>query len=317
MGISLGGKNFWSTQWIYVDVLKQSSEWISNYAPDLVPKDLRYTWNKGPRPSLDPDGFPTHLQYTQQLGKLMMRDVYLHAPAGRYVCLFDGEGELQFGMDAAIVSYAKGRVEIDYSPTGDIQCFAQFESSYCSDNGLWVLLVTTNPANPIRNLRIIMPGFLNTYTMRPFHPLFLKMLERFSVIRFGDWQKVNSAVDTTWEMRTRPGQDGGMDKPVPLEDMLLLSNTLGASPWFSIPHTVDDHYVREFAKAVLVGLRTDCKVYVEHSNEVWNTLFSQGVYARERGMELGLSDDPALAGYRYHGMRTAQIAQIFREVFGT
>jgi hypothetical protein len=42
-------------------------------------------------------------------------------------------------------------------------------------------ITSTNPANPLRNLRVIMPGFEATHQRQPFHPWFLKSLERFSV----------------------------------------------------------------------------------------------------------------------------------------
>lgn len=31
---------------------------------------------------------------------------------------------------------------------------------YCSDNGVFIQIIQTDPANPLRNLRIISPGFL-------------------------------------------------------------------------------------------------------------------------------------------------------------
>jgi hypothetical protein len=47
-----------------------------------------------------------------------------------------------------------------------------------------------------------------------------------------------------------------------------LANALGASPWFTLPHTADDDYQRQFAALVKARLRPDVKVYVEWSNEV-------------------------------------------------
>jgi hypothetical protein len=45
------------------------------------------------------------------------------------------------------------------------------------------------------------------------------------------------------------------------------------------------------------------QVYVEHSNEVWNTGFPQGRHATEQGLKLGLAADNATARYRYHARR--------------
>ena len=49
---------------------------------------------------------------------------------------------------------------------------------------------------------------------------------------------------------------------------------------------------------------------------MWNTGFPQGKYARQRGLELGLSDKEDIAGYRYHSKRSAEIFDIFTEIFG-
>ena len=82
-----------------------------------------------------------------------------------------------------MVSQGKGRVEFDFSPTSNPACASTFSSSYCGDNGISVRITSTNPANPLRNLRLVMPGFEATAARQPFHPWFLKSLERYSVSR--------------------------------------------------------------------------------------------------------------------------------------
>ena len=39
---------------------------------------------------------------------LALRDVCLHAPKGRYVITYDGDGELDLGMDATPAAFQKG-----------------------------------------------------------------------------------------------------------------------------------------------------------------------------------------------------------------
>ena len=41
---------------------------------------------------------------------LALRDVCLHAPKGRYVITYDGDGELDLGMDATPAAFQKGSV---------------------------------------------------------------------------------------------------------------------------------------------------------------------------------------------------------------
>ena len=86
-----------------------------------------------------------------------------------------------------------------------------------------------------------------------------------------EWGHTNIAnLPRNWSERPRPSHrsfahnKGG----VPPEHMVLLANMVGASPWFSIPHTADEDYQRQFAALVKASLRPDVKVYVEYSNEV-------------------------------------------------
>lgn len=319
IGIGLSGLSYWSSQWPFVDVMLSSSRWITNWHSQAVTAENAYRWDRGPEPDIGEDGWPKSLQDGALLGKLMLRDVLLHAPEGVYTVLYDGHGSLKFGMDAEIVSTSAGRVRVRFNPSVNIDCVEQMVHVYCGENGFWMEITAVDESDPIRNIRVIMPGFEETHEAMPFHPLFLKRLDRFSTLRFMDWAGTNHATEVEWSDRPRPGRDlagtGNMYR-VPLEYQILLANTMGANPWFCVPHTASHDYVRSMAEMILASLRSDVDVYVEHSNEVWNQGFPQGVYARERGLELGLSDDAAIAGYRYHAQRTVEILEIFREVFG-
>jgi len=34
MGVEVAGPSYWSTQWIFIDVMKQSSPWMTQHLPD-------------------------------------------------------------------------------------------------------------------------------------------------------------------------------------------------------------------------------------------------------------------------------------------
>lgn len=44
-----------------------------------------------------------------------------------------------------------------FKPTANIECH-EAGNSYCGDNGIYLEIRRTNPDNPIRNIRLIMPG---------------------------------------------------------------------------------------------------------------------------------------------------------------
>ena len=110
----------------------------------LVPPGL-VGWGKGPAPVLDSDGWPRRLQPAQRLGKLLMRNVQYHAPAGIYTVLFDGEGELQFSFDSAVVGRDVGKVLVRFKPTANLACAATFQP-YCGDNGMFLEVCVCAPS---------------------------------------------------------------------------------------------------------------------------------------------------------------------------
>jgi hypothetical protein len=97
--------------------------------------------------------------------------------------------------------------------------------------------------------------------------------------------------------------------------MLELANRLHAEPWFNLPHLADDDYVRNFAKVSRQGLDPKLRVWVEFSNEVWNDMFSQTRWARDRGFASG-EKDPTRAQYGFYARRSRQIFERWDEGFG-
>lgn len=141
-------------------------------------------------------------------------------------------------------------------------------------------------------------------------------MSRYSTLRFMQWMGANEKRDEAldWSNRRTPlhaSQTGS----VSVEHMVDLCNRLAANPWFTIPHNATDDYVRQFARYVRRTLRPDVRVYLEHSNEVWNTLFPQGRFAQAEGLRRGLSTQAYEAGYRYHAQRSHEIFSIWQEEF--
>ncbi|EFJ43984.1 hypothetical protein VOLCADRAFT_95837 [Volvox carteri f. nagariensis] len=318
-GANLPGTSYYSTEWMWIDLMKSSSIWMTANADDT---SLENKWDTGVPLELRPDGYPARLPPGTVAHKLFQRNMLLHAWPGRYVVLYDGDGRLDFKFDARVTSRAKGRVEFIFNPTANLDCAAT-GAAYCGDNGIHLVLTATNPANPLRNIRILPSGegaaataggagaggaWESRAERAPFHPWFLKSIARYRVLRFMGWLDINN--DVAW---AAVASSGG----IALEYLVRLCNLLGTDPWVNVHHLADDDYVTSLATMLRDSLRPDVKVYVEHSNEVWNQLFPQGKFARARGLALNLSTDATTAGYRYHALRTAQIATIFRNVFSS
>jgi hypothetical protein len=134
-------------------------------------------------------------------------------------------------------------------------------------------LVRTDPAKPLRNIRLLAPGGIcagrpfvavgsaagcPAGAFRPFHlhhaqllfnPSFLEGLRRYRLLRFMDWQRTNGSPQQHASQRALPThQFWSTERGVPWEVMVALANVLGADPWLCIPHRASDAYVLAFAK---------------------------------------------------------------------
>ena len=292
IGTNLEAISYWSTQIPFVDVLKTAAEWSAN---DRTPLER------------DANGDVRSLAPGQIANRGTLHEMAGRYPGGVYRVRYKGEGKLVFRYDAKVVSQKPGEMLVQVTP---------------SDGGIRVELAATNPANPLRELEMIMPGgvcegepfthvasaaecrgrsYLAFAQHREllFYPVFLERLRGYSVLRFMDWMRTNDSRVATWAQRTPlahstwTGESG-----VPVEAMIALANALGAHPWFTIPHQADDGYVRSFAALVKERLAAGLGVYVEHSNEVWNSMFKQH------------------GDLKQHALRTRAIGAIFKAALG-
>ena len=100
--------------------------------------------------------------------------------------------------------------------------------------------------------------------------------------------------------------------------MIELCNRTGSDPWFCMPHLADDEFIRNFAAMVKERLDPSRRIYIEYSNEVWNTRFPQAKYSWKKGAELNLGrkEYPWEGGGMYYAQRSLEIFKIWEEVFG-
>lgn len=294
VGTNLNGIADWSTQWSFVDVFKTSRDWVS--------QRQGAAWGNGGTLKLTRDGWIASLEPGQSAEALMMIDTP-HYPSGKYTLLYEGDGKITFAGGATIVSQSAGRMVVQVD---------------AAQKGVFLQLRETNPNNPVRNIRFIMPGFENTYKTQPFHPTFLQRLAKFKSLRFMDWMATNNSEVVNWTDRNTPNsirQSGS--KGVALEHLIQLANTLKIDPWFTLPAKASDDYVRQFATMVRDRLDPSLQAHIEYSNEVWNTIFSQHRYAANQGNARKLGGDDFLNSLRFYSERSTEIFTIFDQVFGS
>jgi len=295
LGINLAGVTYWSAEIVFVDLFKHSQTFKSQ-APGKG-------YGQGGPLDLTDDGWVRSLRGDGQFAdSIILSKPKLGYPTGCYTCLYAGKGTVEFGHRMKAVEKTPGKIRVEVDNDLDF---------------LTLRIVETDPADPVRNIRFVLPGFEDTYEDQPFHPEFLKRWEKFRVLRFMDLQRTNNSRQTDWSDRATPGmQTQGDEAGVAVEYLIRLANELHADPWFCMPHLATDDYVRHFAEMVKTGLNPDLKIHVEYSNECWNSIFAQARYCREQGKKLGLSDNDYQAQLRYCSRRSVEIFRIWESVFG-
>lgn len=119
------------------------------------------------------------------------------------------------------------------------------------NNGILVTIERTNPNNPIRNIRVIRPGFENTWWSQTYSPLMLEKLAPFGTLRFMDWTNTNAQTDNEWSTRTIQSRRTYTDNGVAWEEVIHLSNILGKNAWINIPHLATADYITQLATLFL------------------------------------------------------------------
>ncbi len=294
LGMNLGAVSYFSESWTFLDVFKMSQiggdrDW-----------DLSDPQELGP-PLLDAAGYPIGLKRGQVVSALMCRDFGWHYEPGRYVCLYEGDGDVLMDFDAIRTTHSS-----DGAGT------ARFEFNVVpSDAGLVIRILRSEANNYVRNIRIVPAKYEDLLGKTTFHPVFLARLRPFASLRFMDWQRTNDSINIHWEDRITPEfRSQGTNRGVAIEYAIELSNTLDKDPWFCMPHAATDDYIRQFAILVRDTLDPARKIYIEYSNEVWNFIFKQAAYANGQAQAAGLSHP------QWIGRRSVEIFKIWEEVFG-
>lgn len=293
LGINLAGLADWNTELPFADEFRLSRQWISQQAGQ--------PWGKGPALQLDEHGWVKALD-PDCWAETPMLTFDAHKPAGEYTLLYDGEGDVTLQGGKAVSSEPSRMVVALDGSSG----------------GVFLRVRKTNPQNPVRNIRFLLPGHEKTHQAEPFRTGFLDTWRGMNTYRFMDWMRTNGSPVAEWADRSKPDDATWTTKGVPLEVMIDLCNRQLVNPWFCIPHKASDDYVRQFATMVRDRLDPTLHVYVEHSNEVWNGIFPQTRHAQEKAKELGIGpkERPWEGGGMWYAQRSVEIFTIWEQVFG-
>ena len=290
--INVGINADWSTAGAWVDARNSLRRWGMPDRP----------WVEKPNLKLSADGYPL-----SDAGTLS----YLHGyPDGAYHLSYRGTGEVSAG--------GMGRIAGAITTTGGLHS-GVVTIDHATHDLLTLAVTKTDATDPIRDLRLIRPGYAAN-TRRVFADPYLRRLRPFSTIRVMEWSGVNTANVREWSERVSPSSflrtgPGG----VAYEDLAALANESGKDLWITVPDGATDDHVTRLAQLLKARLEPDRGVVLELGNELWNGSFPQArrlIAAARADAELSRSDDFGRAGEKA-AKRLAEIATIFRNELGS
>lgn len=250
-------------------------------------------------------------------------EVYRIDVSGIWKCFFNGE--------AAISAAAGGSIEnLSFDAGNNLSSF-DFVAPPGS-HGFFLINFTNTRRTSVSGLntgftdfKMLRPGYDNDDKL--FHAPFLALFDTipFEVIRYMVFTGTNGRdpdypAQIQWSNRKLPDDAGQVDLPTInkmggacWEHVINIANRTQTDPWISVPVSASTDYVTQLANMFKEQLNPGLKIYVESSNEVWNSApgFEQTLYNSQQAAALGLSD------IQNHARRTIELAYIFESAFAT
>jgi hypothetical protein len=245
---------------------------------------------------------------------------------GTYTCALKGR--------AAIRSTGQGAVQnLAYDSASNSTTFDFVLSNAPGPGGGFIDLEFTNTRRTTGSVagsgftvfRMLRPGY-SLNTSKTFTDDFIAALSgiNFSAIRCMVFTGVNGMDPlfpgaTTWgrrKLKTDAGQNPilaiGKTDGAAWEYVVELANTVNKDVWINVPISADAPYVHKLAQLFKDSLKANLTIYVESSNEVWNTApgYEQSAYNQAWAKTLGITE------HQNHARRTVSLAMSFDSVFG-
>ena len=307
----------------FVDVIKENHRWLN---PN--------TWSPLQEGDFDEIGWPIvdamllidARPVAEWAGEIDDPEEYRIDWGGVYACSFQGKATVQSSGQGVVrnVQYdANSNIStFDFdipSPTGDGYGFfaIAFRQTQRTEND--------GVGSGFTDFKMIRPGY-DPDTEQTFTDDFLNALTQtpFATIRFKDFTRTDGAdpdypAVTEWADRGLPThasqqriEEIGKRAGAAWEYVIELANITNIDPWVNVPVSATTDYVRQLATMLKENLNPELDIYVESSNEVWNTApgYEQTAYSKAQADALGIGER------ENHARRTVELAQIFADVFG-
>jgi hypothetical protein len=317
LGSNLNEVTDYSPQLPFINLFLSSREWLTQCRVNVDPGCTQQNaFDTGEAAVLDLDSagwvrsLPAQAASPVFTQVATIWDVPAEFPKGMYIVEYQGSGAIEYALGArkiAALSTQPGRDVIEVNP----------------ERGALLMRITaTDPSTTgdyIRNIRVFASDHEALVDSQRFSPAFLQNIQPYEVLRFMDWMRTNNSTVSQWGSRASPTDARfSTEKGVPLEVMLELASVTQKAPWFTIPHQATDEFIQQSATLTRQRLSGSLRVFIEYSNEVWNSAFEQGAAIEQ----LGQQEWPASpeSGFtkriNYYGKRSAEVCRMWKDAFG-
>jgi len=345
-GLSTIGVNL-EGDWLWTDVIRMASRSQWNTAADL------WGGTTSSAATVDSNGWPTQ-DCSLVLWTTPNND-------GTYTISFNGKAKLtDFQNYGVITPQNADGTSGNYNSGTNTTTATMTVSGTASENFALIFTNTQRTSSSgtntgITNVHVYRPTYEGSTTSYPVGSLFttqtIAMSQKFSLTRFMDLFAINNSVVTNWSDRNLPGfwRQGTSTHPLAYENAVAYCNATNTDMYVNIPLYATDAYVTNLANLIKYGsdgtnpytsvqtspvyppLKSNLHVYLEYSNEVWNSTFA----ALNQNHNIVLADQTAnnaewailnfdgvaasntwYGAWRRTALRALQISNDFRAVYG-
>lgn len=301
IGLNLARNRYFTREVAFVDAFKHFS--------GFQPQQTGAAWGVADANALTlgANGYPTAIAPDHDA--LAIWDVPPGYPDEPHLLLWDGVGNVatRFVPEQDILASGEGWMMLDV------------QSDAADGRRIGVVIDTSDEHDPIRNIRLVpateAASHIGAPPSNPFRQEFLQRWSPMTSFRYNNW--TNTGLDEVADWIDRPLTTDATQttRGVALEYQIAHANETRANPWFNIPHTATDDYVRDAATMIRDDLSEGLVARVEYSNEVWNGIFPQAEYARQQAPSLQGEQADYTGQLRWYSKRSVEIFEIFEEVF--
>ena len=304
----------------YIDLVKENYRWNSLASGSAL--SAAEVDDKG-WPAVDAQYIVDFRPVAEWSSSIDDPEVYRIDVSGIWKCSFNGE--------ASVSAVAGGSIEnLSFDAGNNLSSFDFVVPQ--GSHGFFLINFTNTRRTSMSGLNT---GFTNFKMLRPgydnddklFHAPFLALFDTipFEAIRYMVFTGTNGRdpdypAQIQWSNRKLPDDAGQVDLPTInkmggacWDHVIDIANRTQADPWINVPVSASTDYVTQLANMFKEQLNPGLKIYVESSNEVWNSApgFEQTLYNSQQAAALGLTD------IQNHARRTVELAEIFESAFGT